>query len=222
MLNQAKARTRRTLNVGLLRTCRQVYYEARLALYQNTTFVFSCLPTYAAYFGLSTPSGVHLSRSTEPHRLRAIQAMTKVELRGVVGQNPNLDFLSTTRLIRASLGCLTALASFELDLQLLDTTDERRKWRIDDSMFSKSPSLRELVLGVWTPWRSIETLLTEKGERDIANEILRRILKQEDFSDTIEYVWPDDDTAASTESLQEIDMKALWLEFEVSCELGLG
>ena len=122
MLVPAKARTNCKHSVGLLRTCWQVYYEARPVSYQNTTFVFSCLATYAAYFGLSTPSGVQLFRSTEPHRLRAIQAMTKVKLRGIVGQHPNLDFLSTTRLIRASLGCLTSLASFELGLQLQETT----------------------------------------------------------------------------------------------------
>ena len=163
--------------------------------------MFACLATCAAYFGLSTPSGVHLTRDTEPHRLRAIQAMTKVELRGIVGQDPCLDFLSTTRLIRASLGCLTSLASFELGLQLQEATGERRKWRIDDSLFSKSPSLRELVVSVSTPQFGIKAFLTEEDERDIANELLHRILKHEDFSDTIECFWRDNDTAASTESL---------------------
>ena len=201
VLNQAKARTGCVHNVGLLRTCRQVYYEARSVLYQHTTFVFSCLATYAAYFGLSAPSGVFLSRSTEPHRLRAIQAMTKVELRGIVGQNPYLDFLSTTRLIRASLGCLTNLASFALGLQLQDATGERRKWMIDDSMFSKSASLRELVLGVWSRQFAIDALLTEEDELEIAKELLHRILKRDDFSDTIECFRRDKDTAASTESL---------------------
>ena len=201
MLNQAKAKTGCTHNVELLRTCRQVYYEARSVLYQNTTFVFTCFATFAAYFGLSTPSGVHLTRSTEPHRLRAIHAMTKVQLHGVVGQNPCLDFLSTTRLIRASLGCLTSLASFELGLQLQEPTGERRKWMIDDSMFSRSPSLRKLVVSVSTLQFAIKALLTEEDERDIANELLHRILKQEDFSDTIECFWRDNDTAASTESL---------------------
>ena len=164
--------------------------------------MFSCLATYAAYFGLSTPPGVHLFRSTEPHRLRAIQAMTKVKLHGVVGQHPNLDFLSTTRLIRASLGCLTSLASFELGLQLEEAPGERRKWRIDDCMFSKSPSLRELILSVWTPLNAVEAVLTEEDELYIANELLHRIWKKEGFNDTIEGFWPDNDTdaAVSTES----------------------
>ena len=200
-MNQAKARTDCAHNVELLQTCRQVYYEARSVLYQNTTFVFACLATYAAYFGLSAPSGVHLSRSTEPHRLRAFQAMTKVELRGIVGQNPCLDFLSTTRLIRASLGCLTSLVSFELGLQLQGATGELRKWRIDDSMFSKSASLRELILCVWSPQFTVDTLLTEEEELEIAKELLHRILKREDFSHTVECFWRDNDTAASTESL---------------------
>ena len=68
-------------------------------------------------------------------------------------------------------------------------------------MFSKSLSLRELGLGVWTSPFLVNAFLTEEDELDFANELLRRILKQEDFSDTIEYFWRDNDTAASTESL---------------------
>ena len=186
--------------LGLLQTCQKVYHEARPVLYQKHTFVFWCLAAFAAYFGLSTPSGVYLPRDTEPHKLRAIQAMTKVELRGVVGQELCLDFLSTTRLIRAGLGCLTSLESFKLGLELHDAVGERRKWRIDDSMFSMSSSLRELVLGVWSNQDHVEIMLAEEDEPDIAKELLHRILKRGDFSDTIECFRRDNDTAASTES----------------------
>lgn len=197
MLDQAKARTGCAHNLGLLRTCREVYYEARSVLYHNYTFVFWCLATYATYFGLKIPSRVHLSRDTEPHRLRAISAMTRIELRGLVAENSYINFLSTTRLIRASLGCLTSLVSFRLGLELHEAVGARRKWRIDDSMFSKSPSLRKLVLGVWS---GAEIVFAEENGLEIAKELLRRILKKEGFSDIIEYFWPDNDTTAPTES----------------------
>lgn len=129
--------------------------------------------------------------------------MTKVKIRVIIGQDGNPDFLLATRLIRALLGCLTNLESFELGLQLEEPADDRRKWRIDDSMFIKSSSLRELVLRVWTSDYDLSNKLnlTEEDALDIANELLRRLLKQEGFSDTIECFRRDNDSAATTESL---------------------
>ena len=68
-------------------------------------------------------------------------------------------------------------------------------------MFSKSPSLRELIFSVWTPPDALEASLTEEDELDIARELLHRVSKKEGFSDTIEGFWRENDTAASTESL---------------------
>ena len=167
--------------------------------------MFSCLVACAAYFGFGTSSEMYLSRSTKPHRLRAIQAMTKVELCGIVRTHSDPDFLSTTRLIRASLGCLTNLKSFELVLQLQESAHERREWRIDDSMFSKSPSLKKLVCRVWTSKHDDSVSLTEVDGQDFANELLHRLLKQEDFSDNIECFCYDSDTAAATESPYQSD-----------------
>ena len=202
ILNQTRARVYDMQDLRLLRTCREIYDEARPVLYQNNTFEFMCITAFATYFGLQAPDQVHIPRSTEPHRLRALQAMTKVEVR-MVGNFQSLDFLSCSRLIRAGLGCLTNLTSFEVSLEIHDYFDKQQLWRIDDYMFSKPPSLKKLVVGVWDSELTLDGLAAEEEQLDIAKELVHRILKQEDFSDMIESFQPYDNTYASTESLSD-------------------
>lgn len=183
-------------DLRLLRTCRQIYDEARSVLYQRNTFVFPSFASFAAYFGLITPHSLYAPRSTEPNRLRAIQAMTKVELHGQIGEG-YLDFLSASRLIRTGLGCLTSLTSLELNLGLGVC---RSDTPVDDCMFSKPSSLRKLVVSVQDfdtgqerPARldrkESSCFATEEQKLDTAEELMRRILKQEGFRDRTEYFW---------------------------------
>ena len=192
---------------SLLQTCRQIYDEARSVLYQNNTFVFWGFDTFAAYFGFTETTDIYMPRSTEPKRLRAIQAMTRVELYGKVTPL----FLSASRLIRAGLGCLTSLVSLELRLEFM-VCFEIRAWEdpcmIDNSMFSKPSSLRKLIINV----HNVDTrpnfkarlgflapgsnLATEKTRLVVAEALLRRLLKQGGFCDTTERFLKDDDIAA--------------------------
>ena len=178
----------------LLRTCRQIYEKARLVLYNRNTFVFLDFATFAAYFGFAVPTEVYMPRLTYPHRLRAIHYMTKVELRGNVSETSiqALEFSRASRLIRLELGCLTSLTSFELKLGYLwgDRVDE---WNIDDCLFSKPSSLRKLV--VTTHNLVAERLYEQAVDRPhfltlqyneslaIAEEFMRRIVKEEGFHD---------------------------------------
>lgn len=188
----------------LIRTCRQIYDEARSVLYLRNTFEFLCLAAFATYFGLQAPDQVHISRSTERHRLRAIQAMTKVKVR-IAGSNLYPTFLSTSRLIRAGLGCLTNITSFELCLGNLDIIEAQPElMMIDDSMFSKPPSLRKLVVGVRKSDLYLDGPQTEQDQLDIAKELVRRILKQKDFSDTVELFRRLKNTPASRYSVSKI------------------
>lgn len=179
----------------LLRTCRQIYDEARLVLYNRNTFVFLNLATFAAYFGLGgTPTEVYMSRLTEPHRLRAIHSMTKVELRGNVSDTwaQAVQFLRASRLVRMGLGCLTSLTSFELKLGYI-WANMLGGWSIDDCLFSKPPSLKKLVVTVRNvdPWGLYESavgeprLLTwqQRESLMIAEEVMRRMVKEEGFHD---------------------------------------
>ena len=191
-------------DVRLLRTCRQIYDEARSVLYLRNTFEFLCLAAFATYFGLQAPDQVHISRFTERHRLRAIQAMTKVKVR-IAGGNLRPTFLSTSRLIRAGLGCLTNITSFEICLGIHDTLSlGPARMMIDDSMFSKPPSLRKLVVGVRELDFHYVGFNPEQEQLDIAKELSRRILKREDFSDMKELFRRHlENTSASTESLSK-------------------
>ena len=200
-MNETKARAKGMQVLGLLRTCRQIYDEALSVLYHNNTFVFVCLAAYATYFGFGVPAEGHIPRSTEPHRLRAIQAMTKVEVYGSVGRSPFLDFLSTSRLIRAGLGCHTNLMSFKLNLEPYGSIDQRRKWMIDDSLFSKPPSLNKLVIGIWGRENGDEMPTPGEDQEAVAKELLDRIVKREDFTDMTELFLSDNGTAASTKAL---------------------
>ena len=183
-------------DLRILRTCRQIYYEARSVLYDSNTFVFFSFATFAAYFGLVTPNQVYMPRSTEPNRLRAIQSMTKVELHGQVGGPRLLDFLAASRLIRMGLGCLTSLTSLELRiLAFFNDVDILRMSKIDDCMFSKPSSLRKLVVDV----KSFDPLMLrqlpvlgfigEARKPEAAEEFVRRILKEEGHSDKTESFW---------------------------------
>lgn len=190
-------------DVRLLRTCRQIYDEARSVLYIQNTFEFLCLAAFATYFGFQAADHLHVPRSTEPHRLRAIQSMTKVKVR-VAGRNQYPSFLSTSRLIRAGLGCLTNISSFELCLGIHDTTEARPElMMIDDSMFSKPPSLRKLVVGVRDLKLCYDELKTEQYQLDIAQELMCRLLKQKEFSDTIELFRRVSISSTSTKSLSK-------------------
>ncbi len=185
----------RPQDLRILRTCRQIYYEARPVLYDSNTFVFFSFATFAAYFGLVSPNQLYMPRSTEPNRLRAIQSMTKVELHGQVGGPPMLDFLSASRLIRMGLGCLTSLTSLELNLSFFNNIDILRMSQIDDCMFSKPSSLRKLVIDVQSfdpfmlrPVQAFE-LVDEARKLEAAEELVRRILKQEGYGDKTESFW---------------------------------
>ena len=178
----------------LLRTCRQIYEEARLVLYNRNTFVFSNFATFAAYFGLAVPTEVYMPRLTYPHRLRAIHSMTKVELHGNVSDTSNevLQFSWASRLIRLGLGCLTSLTSFELKLGYM-WGDSVGEWKIDDCLFSKPSSLKKLV--VTLQHKEAGTVyklagdqpgfltLQHQDSRVIAEEVMRRMVKQEGFTD---------------------------------------
>ncbi len=185
----------RPQDLRILRTCRQIYYEARSVLYDSNTFVFFSFATFAAYFGLVTPNQLYMPRSTEPNRLRAIQSMTKVELHSQVGGPPMLDFLSASRLIRMGLGCLTSLTSLELNLSFVNDIDILRMSQIDDCMFSKPSSLRKLVVDVQSfnlsmirQWREFR-FVGEVHKLEAAEGLVRRILKQEGYGDKIESFW---------------------------------
>ena len=176
-------------DLWLLRTCRQIYDEARRVLYRSNTFVFLDFPTFAAYFGLIAPTQVCMPRSTEPNRLRAIQSMTKVELHGRVGGNDSLDFLWTSRLVRMGLGCLTSLTSLELNLKFPGSRSAISQWRIDDCMFSKPSSLRKLVVDLQYPntsmrrrWRKLK-FVDEGYKLEAAEELMRQMLKENGFRD---------------------------------------
>lgn len=198
-----QGRTRRKHDVRLLRTCRQVYYEARSVLYLRNTFEFICIAAFTIYFGLQAPDHLHIPRSTEPHRLRAIHSMTKVKVH-ISGSNQHRGFLFTSRLIRAGIGCLTSITSFELSLGTHDVTGAQiEPMMIDDSMFSKPPSLRRFVVAVREGKSCYDDLKTEHNQLDMAKELIRRILKEKDFSDTIECFLPLDYTSTSTESSSE-------------------
>ena len=183
-------------DLRLFRTCRQIYDEARLVLYRSNTFVFLDLATFAAYFGLIFPTHVNMARSTEPNRLRAIQSMTKVELRDHVGCEVEFrDFLAASRLVRMGLGCLTSLKSLELNLRISDYNEEVFPLNIDDCMFSKPSSLRKLVVDLQNStfnmgghWFEIK-LIKDEDQMKLAEELMRRMLKQKDFCDKTECFW---------------------------------
>ncbi|CAD6580471.1 MAG: hypothetical protein ASARMPREDX12_009577 [Alectoria sarmentosa] len=167
----------REQDLRLLRTCRQIYDEARLVLYHSNTFVFLSFATFAAYFGLIAPTQVYPPRATKPNRMRAIQAMTKIEIHGQVVESQMLNFLSASRLIRTGLGYLTSLTSLELNLEVSDCAEtEGLYWRIDDCMFSKPSSLRKLVVDV-------RSFYIKEEKLGIAEELMLRMLKQEGFYD---------------------------------------
>ena len=164
--------------------------RARLVQYHSNTFVFLNFAAVSAYFGLATLDQVHLPRSTEPNRLRAVQAMTKQELHGQVGDEDFLDNLLASRLIRTELGCLTGLASLELDLSNVDPDHGPWQWKINHSKFSKPSPLKKLVVDV-------RKTSVERLEQSIANEskmlaikedkldivvgLVRRIIQEEGF-----------------------------------------
>ena len=178
----------------LLRTCRQIYDEARLVLYNRNTFVFSDFATFAAYFGLAVPTDVYMPRLTYPDRLRAIHSMTKVELRGNISNSSveGVQLSKASRLVRMGLGCLTSLTSFELKLGYL-WEDWVGGWKIDDCLFSKPSSLKKLVVTVQNvdPKRLYEQAvdhpefltLQDKQSLAIAEDVLRRLTKREGFHD---------------------------------------
>ena len=184
----------------LLRTCRQIYDEARLVLYNRNTFVFLDLASFAAYLGLTLPTEVYMSRLTKPHRLRAIHSMTKVELHGRVSGHclQNVEFLWASRLVRMGLGCLTSLTSFELKLGYI-WADMLGGWSIDDCLISKPPSLKKLVVTIRNvdPWGLYESAVSEprlltgqhRESLMIAEEVMRRIVKEEGFRDMEEYLF---------------------------------
>lgn len=198
----------RVLDLRLLRTCRQIYDEARLVLYHSNTFVFLGLATFAAYFGLIAPTQVYPPRAAEPNRMRAIQAMTKIKIHGQVRESHNLNFLSASRLIRTGLGCLSSLTSLELNLEVSDCAEtEGLWWRIDDCMFSKPSSLRKLVVDVRSFYISKERRgrllikesqwsLSEEDKLGIAEELVLRMLKQEGFCDKTESFWRHHESSA--------------------------
>ena len=187
--------TGRMEGLRILRSCRQIYDEARLVLYNSNTFVFLGFATFATYFGLITPTEVYTSRSTEPNRLRGIQAMTKVGIHGQVGERRSMGYLKfswASRLIRTGLGCLTSLTSLELNLKYFGSGDQLQYWNIDDCMFSKPSSLRKLVVSIETDLEEHERrtatqdrmrAILSKETLYIAEEIVWRILKQEGFHD---------------------------------------
>ena len=178
----------------LLRTCRQIYDEARLVLYKRNTFVFLDFATFAAYLGLAFPSEVYMPRLTHLHRLRAIHSMTKVELRGNVSEASfeALEFSRASRLVRLGLGCLTSLTSFELKLGYL-WRDSVGEWKIDDCLFSKPASFKKLVVTLQHgeggtlsgPVADQPGYLTlhHQDSRVIAETVMRRMVKQEGFTD---------------------------------------
>ena len=184
-------------DLRLLRTCRQIYYEARSVLYQSNTFVFLSFPTFSDYIGLVAPSSIDkscfkVSRSTEPDRLRAIHAMKKIEIHGIVD---GIDFLWASRLIRAGLGCLTSLTSLKLNLKTTDCISSQQTWMIDDSMFSKSTSMEKLLIDVkmfgrfeWTVG-SLEWRMIQEQARLISLKLVHQISKQEGFSDVARSFW---------------------------------
>ena len=173
ILDQGSASTGHVQDLRLLRTCRQIYDEARSVQYHNNTFVFLGPAVFAAYFGFSSLEQVCLPRCTKPDRLRAIQAMTKVEVRGVVGRRPFLDILSASRLIRTGLGCLTSLTSLELSMQFCDKLGDHQDWKVDDCFFSKPSWLRKLVVEVRSSeYSREEKLSTRKNGSDIAEELI--------------------------------------------------
>ena len=199
----------RVQDLRLLRTCRQIYDEARLVLYHSNTFVFLSFATFAAYFGLIAPTQVYPPRATEPNRMRAIQAMTKIEIHGQVVESQMLNFLSASRLIRTGLGCLTSLTSLELNLEVSDCAEtEGLYWRIDDCMFSKPSSLRKLVVDVRSfyistqrhgrfPIKADQWPLSEEEKLGIAEELMLRMLKQEGFCDkTVSFCRPHESSAS--------------------------
>lgn len=186
-------------DVRLLRTCQQIYHEARSVLYQSNTFVFPNLSVFAVYFGLIAPNQLHMPRCTEPNRLRALQAMTNVELHAQIGDQRDPSFRSATRLIRTGLDCLTNLAIFKLSLNLFQQDQELLKWTIDDTVFSKPSSLRKFVVDVrifnaclWRFGRVASKdhiVATEDVNINMAEEFSRRFLKQGGFSDETEDFW---------------------------------
>ena len=199
----------REQDLRLLRTCRQIYDEARLVLYHSNTFVFLSFATFAAYFGLIAPTQVYPPRATKPNRMRAIQAMTKIEIHGQVVESQMLNFLSASRLIRTGLGYLTSLTSLELNLEVSDCAEtEGLYWRIDDCMFSKPSSLRKLVVDVRSfyistqrhgrfPIKADQWPLSEEEKLGIAEELMLRMLKQEGFCDKTVSFWRPHESSAS-------------------------
>ena len=184
----------------VLRTCRQIYDEARLVLYNRNTFVFLNFATFAAYFGLAVPTEVYMPRLTEPHRLRAIHSMTKVELHGKVSDIwvQAVRFSWASRLIRMGLGCLTSLTSFELKLGYI-WEDRLKTWNTDDCLFSKPSSLKKLVVTI----RKMDSaglyeravtephllILQRRESLMIAEEIMRRMVKEDGFHDREEHLF---------------------------------
>ena len=204
-------------DLRLLRTCRQIYDEARCVLYGKNKFVFLGFASFAGYFGIVPANQVSLPRSTKPNRLRAIHLMTQIEIQGQIGDSKKPseypDFLSATRLIRTGLDCLTSLTSLELKLEILGDGEVLSKWRIDDCIFSKPPTLRKLTIAVQAGVTKLDssvqrlrkfrrtlpsrTLPTEDDKLEIAKELMRRLLRQEGSGDKTEYIWRFDETVAS-------------------------
>ena len=181
-----------------------MYNEARSVFYKKNTFVFGSFASFAIFLGLTKPwpplrvqfPAFYSSCTTE--RLRAMQAMTKVEIENRVGGSCFTDFLSFSRLIRAGLSRLTNLASLKLSLMICDNVSKRQDWKIDDCMFSKPASFRQLSVDVRNSvMTKAEEKLTEKDAFELAKRLVHRILKLEGFSDKTESFWRCNEVAAS-------------------------
>ena len=190
-------RTTTSLSLNLLRTSKRIHEEAALIPYENNTFIFQEIETFAAFFGLVFPNGGHSNASPAfpAYRSDAIYNMRNVRLHSRVVATQHLCLV--TRLLRASLSLLAGLHTFEFTLGL-QLPPRLRAEKIEDSLFGVSRSLKKVTVNIRDyPWLARECALPQMGvvrklpakwttsteeKHETAAKLIEWILKQDGFS----------------------------------------
>lgn len=190
-------RTKTSLSLNLLRTCKRIHEEAVMIPYQSNTFIFQEIETFAAFFGLVFPKERDSNDSpTFPSdRSYAIHNMRNIRLhsRAVTSQH----LCEVTRLLRASFSILAGLHTFELTLGLLPIRLPMIMWEVDDSLFAVSRSVKRVTVNirdfVWLArdckvmnmnnMRVIDAWITSTEQKhEFAAKLIDRILEKDGFS----------------------------------------
>lgn len=187
-------RSKTSLSLNLLRTCKRIHEEAAIIPYESNTFIFQETETFAAFFGLVYPkeSDSNDSPTFPCDRSDAIYNMRNVRLHSRVMASQHLCLV--TRILRAGLSLLAGLHTFEFTLGLLPF--KLPVWAIDDSLFGVSRSVKKVMVNIrdyiWLARecddpdllaiRDVGTWTTSmEGKHEFAAMLMERILKTDGF-----------------------------------------